>query len=348
MTNVEVQCITTGKRKAAPFGLSEILSIQYLRAIAAIGVLSFHAAQHAGGSFGTGAAGVDVFFVMSGFIMWVTSARKPLKPMVYLVRRARRIVPLYWLVTLVVAGIAIGVPHLFPNLTPTVDHILKSLVFYPYRNPEGLIAPLIISGWTLDYEVYFYVIFAFTLLAGFRFRLLVLSALLGFAVLAGQLPHTSNPVWDTYSNSILLEFLAGAWLGRAWTDRLVSNAFIGFIAIIAGLGLLAIVAASGVNIELCRVLLWGLPAFLIVAGAISIDGAGIIPDWPVLEFFGNASYSIYLTHGLALSLIAHILTWAAITSPPILFVVSIAGGLIVGSGCYLIVERPLLHFFHQV
>src|SRR3954466_10752345 len=91
---------------AVPKAPGEVRSIQYLRGLAAFGVLAFHAADRAGYAFGTGAAGVDVFFVISGFIMWVTTCRKGPSPAAFMWKRIQRIVPLYWAVTLVTAAVA--------------------------------------------------------------------------------------------------------------------------------------------------------------------------------------------------------------------------------------------------
>jgi exopolysaccharide production protein ExoZ len=326
----------------------ELLSIQYMRAIAAIAVLSFHAAQRAGFDFGFGAAGVDVFFVISGFIMWVISARNPPRPNDFLARRAARIVPLYWLVTLTVAGTAMVAPSLFPNLKPTFAHVGKSLFFYPHTDPTGLVAPLIVPGWTLNYEVFFYVVFAFSLLTPLRIRPLVLTAVLGLLVLAGYLVPSANPVWTTYSSPLLLEFLSGVWLGKAWTDNRLPSPIIGLTCLALGFVSLVIATLSAHDIEPVRIFAWGLPALLIVAGAVSIDRAGLVRDWPVLKFLGDASYSIYLVHGLALSFATRLLATIGIDRASILAIAGILGGLVLGSLCYLFVERPLLQFFHRL
>lgn len=331
----------------APRSTGELLSIQYMRAIAAIGVLSFHAAQRAGSDFGIGAAGVDVFFVISGFIMWVISARKPLRPTAFLARRAARIVPLYWLVTLVVAGTALAAPSLFPNLRPTFAHVVKSLLFYPHSDPVGVVAPLIVPGWTLNYEVFFYGVFAVSLLTALRVRPLVLTAMLGLLVLVGKIAHPSNAVGATYTSPLLLEFLSGVWLGKAWTDHRLPGPAFGFIGVALGSGMIVIVTLSGLAIEPVRIFAWGLPSLLIVAGAVSLDRAGLVADWPILKFLGDASYSIYLVHGLALSVAARLLAIAGIDWAPALLIAGVAGGLGAGSACYLLVEKPLLRFFHH-
>jgi exopolysaccharide production protein ExoZ len=321
----------------------ELLSIQYLRAIAAVAVLIFHAADRAGIAFGAGAAGVDIFFVISGFIMWVISAGDSTTPSSFLARRAARIIPLYWLVTLSVAAVALAAPSLFPNLKPTFDHVVKSILFYPHADPSGAIAPLIVPGWTLDYEVFFYLIFAASLFAPARIRIQVLTAALGVLVLLGQVLHPSNPALATYTHPLLLEFLSGVWLAKIWADGLRPRPIVGASAMVLGFGVMAVVAVSGIDVDPVRLFVWGVPAFLIVAGAISLEP---VRDWPIVKFLGDASYSIYLVHGLAIALCARILTALHISALPLFFVVCVSGGIVVGGGCYLFVEKPLLHLFH--
>ena len=92
---------------------ADLLSIQYLRGVAAIGVLIFHAADATGRSFRVGGSGVDIFFVISGLIMWTIGARRPLTPREFLLRRVIRVVPLYWFVTLALAGTWLILPNVY-------------------------------------------------------------------------------------------------------------------------------------------------------------------------------------------------------------------------------------------
>jgi exopolysaccharide production protein ExoZ len=322
----------------------EVLSIQYLRAVAAIGVLVFHTAERAGVGFGPGAAGVDVFFVISGFIMWMITGERGTRPWTFLARRAARIIPLYWLVTLSVAALAIVIPSAFPHLKPTADHVFKSLLFYPHADSNGDIAPLIVPGWTLDYEMFFYVVFAACLLLPGRLRAYALTIALGLLVAAGYAFRPLNPALATYSNPLLLEFLAGVWLGAMWVKGIRLRRGIAEAAISLGVAGFALVAALGIDVEPVRILAWGIPAFLIVAGAVSREP---LRKWPAGKFLGDASYSIYLVHGLAISFCARLLTMLHVGSLAVFFVVSLCGGIVLGAACYCFVERPLLRLFRS-
>jgi exopolysaccharide production protein ExoZ len=330
---------------ALPRAPGEVRSIQYLRGLAAFGVLVFHAAERAGRPFGTGAAGVDVFFVISGFIMWVVTSGRPVAPGEFLQRRVERIVPLYWGLTLLIAAAAIAVPSLFPAMQPSAAHVLKSLVFVPHADPTGLIAPLVVPGWTLNYEMFFYVLFAGALFAPVRLRPWILTLVLVGLVAARPLGDPANPVWSTYTNNLLLEFAAGVWLGRAWRDRRLPGRRAGWA--MTGLGVAGFVAVglSGIDVERARALIWGVPAFLLVAGAVSLEQAGPIPAWPPLRALGDASYSVYLVHGLAISAAFRLLQMAGVTSLPVLFAAALVAGVAAGLLAYQLAEKPLMKLF---
>jgi exopolysaccharide production protein ExoZ len=326
---------------------SDFLSIQYLRGLAALGVLLFHASQRAGEAFGAGAAGVDVFFVISGFIMWTVSARRAAGPGDFLLRRAGRIAPLYWAVTLLVVGLALLRPSLFPNMRLNAPHVIQSLLFLPHHDPAGAVAPVIVPGWTLDYEVFFYVVFALTLLLPSGRRAWALTAALGGLCLIGLfLPHGRWAAVDTYCDPLILEFVAGAWLAKAAAAGRLGGAVAALAAIAAGLLILTIVAVTGADVRgWARLPYWGLPALLIVWGALSLEGAGRVPAIAPLKLFGDASYSIYLAHGLALSLAFRLIGGRDLPVPAVI-ALAVPFGLAAGIACYWLLERPLLAVFH--
>ena len=333
---------TAHEPKKAP---GEVRSIQYLRGFAAFGVLVFHAAERAGGEFGVGAAGVDVFFVISGFIMWMVTCRKPISPGDYLWRRVQRIVPLYWAVTLVAVALAVFVPGAFPTMQVTAEAVIKSLLFIPYRDPQGLIAPLIVPGWTLNYEMFFYVLFAAGLMAPARLRPWLVSGALAALVAIRPLGDTQNPLFATYTDPILLEFAAGIWLGKLWSEGRLPGPRVGWSLVALGLAGFAAVTLAGVDVSSARVLLWGIPSLLLVAGAVSVERHGPVPNlWP-LRALGDASYSIYLIHGLAISAAARALSMAGLESPAVLFTAAIVVGVAAGLVAYHLVEKPAMRLF---
>ncbi|MET0294755.1 MAG: acyltransferase [Phenylobacterium sp.] len=322
--------------------LGEIRTIQYLRGLAAFGVLAFHAAERAGYTFDIGAAGVDVFFVISGFIMWTVSASRPTTPGAFLTRRIKRIAPLYWAVTLTVSAVAVLIPGSFPRVEVTVAALLKSLFFVPYRDPQGLIAPLIIPGWTLNYEMAFYLLFALALLTGARLRPWLVTGALAGLVLLGLAVRPQSAVGIAYTDPVLLEFAAGVWLGKLWSDGRLGSARAGWTLALAGFAAFAAAGFFAAPTGLVRVAAWGAPALMLVAGAVTLERARSIPDLMPLRALGDASYSVYLVHALAISIAVRGLALVGVVEGPVLFCASLATGLIVGVAAYALVEKPAM------
>ena len=149
----------------------------------------FHTYLFASGNL---AAGVDIFFVISGFIMLVTSRQT--SPAEFMVRRLIRIVPLYWALTLLVSALLILKPELFRTTVVTAPFLIKSLLFIPYANPGhgGEVMPILTPGWSLNFEMFFYLIFCFVLIFPLGRRILVSGMV--FAALA--LTHLLLPSPD--------------------------------------------------------------------------------------------------------------------------------------------------------
>jgi exopolysaccharide production protein ExoZ len=175
-----------------------------------------------------------------------------------------------------------------------------------------------------------------------RLRPWLLTAALGGLTLTGLVLRPQAAILATYTSPLLLEFLAGVWIGKAWIAGRMPSAGISALLLLGGIGGLAAVAASGADVEPVRLLLWGVPGMAIVAGALGLEAAGQAPVWPAVKFLGDASYSIYLVHALAISLAVRLGQMAGLGSGPLVFVGAIAVGLAAGSLCYLLVERPLL------
>jgi exopolysaccharide production protein ExoZ len=206
--------------------VSMIRPIQYLRGIAAMMVVWQHSVgQGATSAFirvpEFGIYGVDLFFAISGFIMVVTTWDKPITPIEFIGHRIRRVVPLYWAATLLMVAIAMVAPALSNNLQFDAVSLLKSLFFIPYDSLSfpGTMFPLLTPGWTLDYEMFFYALFAASLFAKRNWRLPLLIATLATLVVSSYvLPLKSVPM-QVYTSPRLLEFAAGMILGRLWVMK---------------------------------------------------------------------------------------------------------------------------------
>jgi len=312
------------------------LSIQHLRGLAALSVALFHACQWSRLDFDIGGAGVDVFFVISGFVMWTVTAGKAVRPLDFLRRRFVRVVPLYWLITLALAAAALVFPARFPEVQPEPAHLLASMAFIQHYSPAGQPFPLLPPGWTLNYEAAFYLVFAAALLLPGRWRLAGLAATLTGVGLVG---FVWPPIYVLLANPLVLEFLAGvliAWLvGRG---RLPGRSGGGML-IGAGALIFALIQLSGVDAELWRPMVWGAPAAMLVAGAVAVEADGGWPAWPGLKTLGDASYSLYLVHTLSIGALAMTLgAW----NPPLFIPLALAVATGSGLACWALIERPML------
>ena len=316
--------------------MKTLYGIQYLRALAALAVVLFHAAERSGGHFRIGAAGVDVFFVISGFIMWTMSERRPVTPLRFLADRLQRIAPSYWIVTaIMIVGALAG---LFPNMRLTAGHIAGSLLFIPVRSPSnGEIWPLLVQGWTLNFEMFFYVLFAACLFLPHRLRLAGMIGVFAAFVLAGAIFHPQSSLLATYTRPIILEFVAGAILGQLWLKGSVPGVSLGVVLVIASLSGFAAIEILGIEFN---EITCGPLAIALVLGMVSIERGGKLPEIPPFTYLGNSSYSIYLWHTLAISVVAKLVASTPIPSDVAAFIGAIAGTLL-GIFAYELVEKPL-------
>jgi exopolysaccharide production protein ExoZ len=334
--------------------MSRIVSVQYLRAAAALMVVFFHAEGMAGEYFNSGwpsfgAAGVDIFFVISGFIMWITTASERTTPSSFMVNRIVRIVPLYWVMTLLLYGGWLIFRD--PAQLPPVSNLLQSLFFIPFASERtGSIQPLLVTGWTLNYEMFFYAVFACGFLVARRYRMLFVGVALGSLVASRYLVVPSNPMTMTYTSPLLIEFIIGCLLGIVYERRAMPRPALAVSLIVIGSALLLSTGMlSASSIGGWRFVSWGLPAFLIVIGALSLEP--LLKVWRLPMLLGNASYSIYLAHSVVLSTLKGAALLATSTLTPFMTGVFIAAGcgasIVVGVLVYWFVETPLVSRLKQ-
>lgn len=333
-----------------------LLSVQILRAAAALLVLAFHVQHEAvfrlgfpdAPRLGFGAAGVDIFFVVSGFIMvWSTRdmAGQPGAARAFLARRLVRIVPLYWIMTTVLlVGMLVWPPQHFRGVDPA--HLVASYLFLPWPNPEGGPAPFYGLGWTLNHEMFFYAVFAACLALPGRRGVLAATGILAALVVAGLAIPGLPFALEVWFRPIVLEFVAGA-LVALLRLRGVTLPGVARIALL-GLGAAGLVGTEWLDRDLVdqgRAIVWGIPATLIMAGAVlgpEPPLRGVLARVAVL--LGDASYSIYLTHFLVLSFSRRLLArlFDVQAAGPLAYALVI-GLLAVGVSVavHLLAERPV-------
>ncbi|TGS65831.1 acyltransferase [Mesorhizobium sp. M3A.F.Ca.ET.201.01.1.1] len=332
----------------------ELYGLQILRAIAALAVVVRHTLDMSEGSEAgrlgpywiatSGGAGVDLFFVISGFIMVYVSfpfGRLPDSPKDFIIKRATRIYPIYWICSAAIAAIsAVGFLH-----SKHIDSytILNSVLLLPGDK-------LVFVAWTLSYEVYFYAIFSICLALG-RLGPTSLAAMLVMVVgiaFGGQIP---NPTFAKFvSSPLVLEFCFGIVLallfcaGGKW--RVPQALSIpGFLAIIvASIFTMQHDAAP----DATRVIMWGIPAALIVAAFLNVDRPqSRLGRAAVL--LGDASYALYLTHIFVMLgygwLIKATFVGGVSQVPFVPAIISIC--IIVGVLTHLLMEKPILEFIRK-
>ena len=304
----------------------QFLSIQYLRALAALGVVVYHASpiDH---PIMVGNAGVDIFFVISGFLMWNITAERPTSPSAFLKNRLIRIAPLYWIITALLVAGAVAFPKLFPNLRIDLPYVVGSFLFVPMRPPGSLetapIWPVLAQGWTLSCEMFFYVLFAICLLLRPSWRLAALSGALVGCVIFGLLYNGSNAIVLRLTEPIFLEFLAGVWLGVCVQRHLLPSRMWGYG--LTGLAIVLLFGLAATDVTQPRLVAWGLPAVMLVGGALILETTRGVTHLPWLRLIGDSSYSLYLTHGLVISVLGKVMAHSWLFSIVCICVATAAG-----------------------
>ncbi|MFM9380311.1 acyltransferase family protein [Pseudomonas sp. UV AK001] len=306
-----------------------LISVQALRALAAWMVVGHHVMQiffdfEPGGPIGRmfvdqGAAGVDVFFVISGLVMFLSTADKNLSPWRFMALRLMRIAPAYWFYTVVSAILLVVLPAAFPGERFGWPNFMLSLLFVASDNPGGFgIYPTLNVGWTLNFEMLFYLLFAGALLFPVSTRIAVVAVLLFLVcnVLTGL-----GWISEFYRSDLVVEFLLGMGVGMLYRRGWIKPGLWGPI-----FAMLAALVAIHVWIGEYQALAWGVPAAVLVMSALSLER--FARRSRLLKLLGDCSYSVYLIHTLILML-GHYLAQRYSLSPYVVITVCL---ILIGAG----------------
>ena len=338
-----------GAQAKEPSGV--LNNIQNLRALAAYAVVAYHClirflhpADPLGRSYlDLPSGGVDLFFVISGFVM-VHTTRDDETPAWFATKRIARIVPLYWLATLVVIALVIIRPWTFSQALLTPDAILASLFFVPHADASGQAYPILGVGWTLNYEMMFYAMFAISMMLPRVYRLPGVVALIWVVWLTANLSG-DGVIAHFYANPILFEFAVGCVLANALRNTSViawvrANPVWPFaLAGFAGFAILPAIVPLGQP----SILRYGLPALLLVFAAAAQDLHRTRAPETVLTQLGDASYSAYLLHPIIIVVAAQVVLavlGTGIVAELILMAIVLATTAIVSLTSMRMFEKP--------
>lgn len=337
-----------------------------MRALAALLVTVRHAAQEAEHFFGVTipfdtaplSNGVDLFFVISGFIIYHSSGKffaGDRRIERFLSTRFIRIVPLYFIFTTLMVLVTIFFEQGLRATTFDINQIIHSYLFIPYQRSDGDIKPVLALGWTLNYEMLFYGLFSlFLWLPRKRAALCILTCLV---LMTACRPFVEfSTILRAWTNTLILEFGFGILIGLAYErfgKPLRHNTLVPF-AIVTGLGLVALYVCNLTGLPIAdapRFLTAGVPAAGIVAAAVLLLPNKIeatLPGW--LTALGDSSYSLYLCHRFVQRPFQILLIKSGL-SPSVAGWVYFGGAIILavaaGHAVYVKLERPLLHWLRD-
>ncbi|MET3900293.1 exopolysaccharide production protein ExoZ [Devosia sp. UYZn731] len=330
----------------------KLYSVQYMRGLAAVLVVVAHAADHPLPQSSQllenlGELGVTLFFVISGFIMVAITGTGSFSPGRFLKRRAARVVPMYWLFTTIAALLALVMPSLFKSTVFTWPHYFESLLFIPHEAPgRGGYSPLLSLGWTLNYEIFFYLAFAACAALSSRWRVVVLTAIFAALSTFGLIVQPQNLVLSFYANVSLLAFCAGGWIGQLFIERRLEKVPKFFAQLLVVTGVSALVFGLTTDGAVTFVALLVASACLLMAGVrFDAQTRKVRP----LEMLGDASYSTYLVHmfvvGVAVALASRLLPIEGMLKYDLTIATAIIGALLAGLLVHQFIERPILRLF---
>ena len=332
--------------------------VQALRFAAATAVVVTHAVDLAGTRLGLetalvggtlenfGAVGVDVFFVISGFIIATTTRGQAGVEAAgaFLWRRFRRVAPIYWLLSLpILIGMARGG-------TLSADVAAATFLFWPFSGLE-MTFPALGPGWTLCFEMLFYAGFGLAIASG---RWVGWGLVGTYAAMLAAGLVVAAPVLRFWGAPIILEFLLGVGIASIWRfapRRLglwaVGLALVGFgLGLVFGYGGIDDVRALNDPWNgLRRVLIWGLPSAMLVFGVVRMERTDQAPGRleRAAAFMGDASYSIYLVHVLVIRALGRMFESGMVALPGDAVVgLTVLASLVAGAIAHVWIERPLL------
>ncbi len=334
-----------------------IRNVQLLRAFAALSVVFLHTTDELRlpAFLQFGFFGVDIFFAISGFIIcYITS----IDPGQFFAKRVIRIVPFYWTATILLFALAHAAPSLVHSAQGAdLRTLLTSLFFIPYQRGDQM-QPLLLPGWTLNLEMYFYVIFWGALSLSRKFAPLIAAAFIATIYAALNIWTPYRVLMTYYGNSVALEFIWGMGVFYLYKSlpRLLPPARRGDtpFVIFCGAGALALVALPYLELHTTfgRAIFLGLPAAAVVLCALMLEARyRIVSRSAFALLLGEASYALYLLHPYVVFGLNRTFMRAFANSPfpitALLVVVYMVAASAIAIAVFLYFERPVMAFLRR-
>lgn len=325
-----------------------VQNLQVLRFVAAFMVLFSHVQHELTVRGGEGASafhafdpvfwpgGVDIFFIISGFIMYFIGHRAFATPggaRDFMLKRLIRIAPIYWIFTtlMLVSIVVLGSRVAHSELSPL--NVVFSYLFIPSRNAYGELLPVLALGWTLNFEMMFYVVFSLGLLLPLRKGVtFVACAISAFAALS-IMNLSRFAALDFWTNPIVMEFLFGIGLAAVYLSGFRLEKWISALLVAAAVGLMVLAKAMRADVDYWnwRFVWMGVPAFILCAGLTLVRNQGVAHGVKkILVLGGDASYVLYLSHPFVINVVG--LVWSKLKIHGNIAYIAIAmGAAVIGS-----------------
>ena len=278
--------------------------VQVLRALAAFSVVINHMAFVENGGFG-----VDIFFCISGFIMMYVTEKGAHH---FISKRIIRIIPLYYLISIFTFVCALLIPSLFEKTAMSPVFLVKSMLFIPFDIGNGVIQPIVRVGWTLNYEVFFYLILWISLHINHKFRAFIASGIIMLLVISGMVFDNKFIPFEYWSDSIMIEFIFGMIAYTSvknltkcldFDNSKVAYRFVMLVPALLMYIFMWSVKYKAIFDDVPRFIIFGIPAFVIFLTVFLATYGCKLPK--ILVYLGDISYSVYLLHYFIVRLFNH-------------------------------------------
>lgn len=348
--------------------LYKLYSIQVLRGLACVAVVLSHAMAKAKDQILFelpevfdfnyniiifGHFGVDLFFVLSGFIIFLIhgndfSQPKLIKPFIY--SRISRVVPIYWLLTCLSLLLLFYMPELFKHRSELeLSWVISSFFFIPSSTSYGVDTPLLGVGWTLNYEIFFYALFALCLFFKKKYVLYFFSMYsLLILCFADYDQKTTTSYKELILSPLIIEFIFGMIAGLIYLNFKTALNKVKWLSLLFALSLLLYSIFNIPHTYIDRVFLWGLGSLFLVLYCSVINMRVDTHIKSIAVKLGDMSYSAYLLQVFTLPFFTKVFSifkvnmWLDFWS--FSFIITILT-LLISYSFHKIIEKPLTLYF---